>query len=65
MSPSRDDFRHRAHDVGDVLVGHGGEQYILVPSGIGSAAQAIVAAIYPEVGEFPAGANLFAFKLTR
>lgn len=40
-----------------------GEQYILVPSGIGSAAQAIVAAIYPEVGEFPAGASLFAFKL--
>ena len=43
----------------------GGEQYILVPSGIGSAAQAIVAAIYPEVGDFPAGANLFAFKLGR
>lgn len=43
----------------------GGEQYVLVPSGIGSAAQAIVAAIYPEVGDFPAGASLFAFKLPR
>lgn len=42
-----------------------GEQYILVPSGIGSAAQAIVAAIYPEVGEFPSGATLFAFKVPR
>jgi len=43
----------------------GGEQYILVPSGIGSAAQAITASIYPEVADFPAGARLFAFKVPR
>lgn len=43
----------------------GGEQYILVPSGIGSAAQAVIADVYPEVAEFPSGATLFAFKLAR
>ncbi|MCW5622116.1 MAG: PQQ-binding-like beta-propeller repeat protein [Burkholderiales bacterium] len=43
----------------------GGEQYILVPSGIGSAAQAVISDIYPEVAEFPSGATLFAFKLSR
>jgi len=43
----------------------GGEQYILVPSGIGSALQGVTAQIYPEVAEFPAGATLFAFKVPR
>jgi alcohol dehydrogenase (cytochrome c) len=43
----------------------GGEQYILVPSGLGSAAQGVTSQIYPELAEFPAGATLFAFKLSR
>jgi len=43
----------------------GGEQYILAPSGIGSAAQPIVGSLYPEVTEFPTGAALFAFKVPR
>lgn len=43
----------------------GGEQYILVPSGIGSAAQAITGALFPEVNDFPSGASLFAFKVPR
>jgi alcohol dehydrogenase (cytochrome c) len=42
-----------------------GEQYILVPSGIGSAVSAITAGIYPEVGDIPAGSSLFAFKVQR
>jgi PQQ-dependent dehydrogenase (methanol/ethanol family) len=43
----------------------GGEQYILVPSGIGSALQAVTAQIYPELSELPSGATLFAFKVPR
>lgn len=43
----------------------GGEQYILVPSGIGSAAQAVISDIYPEVAEFPSASTLYAFKLSR
>jgi alcohol dehydrogenase (cytochrome c) len=43
----------------------GGEQYILVPSGLGSAIPAVASMIYPEISEFPAGAALFAFKVPR
>jgi len=43
----------------------GGEQYILVPSGLGSAIPAVAAMIYPEITEFPSGAALFAFKVAR
>lgn len=43
----------------------GGEQYILVPSGIGSAVASIAAGIYPEIGNIPPGASLFAFKVSR
>ena len=43
----------------------GGEQYILVPSGLGSALPAVTAMIYPEIAEFPSGAALFAFKVSR
>jgi alcohol dehydrogenase (cytochrome c) len=43
----------------------GGEQYILVPSGIGSALQAVTAQIYPELSELPSGATVFAFKVAR
>jgi alcohol dehydrogenase (cytochrome c) len=43
----------------------GGEQYILVPSGMGSAVHAIVGSLYPEIAAVPAGANLFAFKVPK
>lgn len=43
----------------------GGEQYILVPSGLGSAIPAVASMIFPEIADFPAGAALFAFKLRR
>jgi alcohol dehydrogenase (cytochrome c) len=43
----------------------GGEQYILVPSGLGSALQAVTSQIYPELSEFPSGATLFAFKVAK
>lgn len=35
----------------------GGEQYVLVPSGIGSAVAAITAGIYPEVGQDSRGGH--------
>ena len=43
----------------------GGEQYVLVPSGLGSAAQGVTAQVFPEVAEFPAGGTLFAFKVPK
>ena len=43
----------------------GGEQYVLVPSGIGSQAIGILAALWPEIQEYPAGAALVAFKLPK
>ncbi|HTO45588.1 MAG TPA: PQQ-binding-like beta-propeller repeat protein [Burkholderiales bacterium] len=43
----------------------GGEQYVLVPSGLGSALQAVTSQIYPELMEFPSGATLFAFKVSK
>ena len=42
-----------------------GEQYVLVPSGIGGGVPAVVSAIYPEISEFPTGSSLFAFKLSK
>ena len=41
-----------------------GQQYILAPSGLGSAVPAIVAGILPEIKDFPGGATLFAFKVS-
>jgi alcohol dehydrogenase (cytochrome c) len=43
----------------------GGEQFILVPSGIGGGVPAVLASIFPEIGEFPTGATLFAFKVAK
>jgi len=43
----------------------GGEQYVLVTSGIGSALQALTAQIYPEVADFPSASALYAFKISR
>jgi alcohol dehydrogenase (cytochrome c) len=43
----------------------GGEQYILVPSGIGGGVPAVVSSLLPEVSEFPTGATLFAFKVSK
>jgi len=40
-----------------------GEQYVLVPSGIGSHVFFGLAKLFPETTGFPAGAALFAFKL--
>ncbi len=41
----------------------GGDQYVLVPSGIGSHVFFGLAGLFPETQDFPAGAALFAFKL--
>jgi PQQ-dependent dehydrogenase (methanol/ethanol family) len=43
----------------------GGEQYVLVPSGIGGGVPAVLSNIYPEIGEMPTGATLFAFKVPK
>ena len=43
----------------------GGEQYILVPSGIGGGVPAVLTNIFPEIADFPTGATLFAFKVAR
>lgn len=43
----------------------GGEQYIVVPSGIGGGAAGVFSSVFPEISDFPAGATLFAFKVSR
>ena len=42
-----------------------GEQYILVPSGIGGGVPAVLTNIFPEIADFPIGATLFAFKIRK
>jgi hypothetical protein len=49
---------------GIVGIEAGGEQYILAPSGIGGGVLGVVANLFPEVTELPAGATLFAFKIS-
>lgn len=48
---------------GIVTYAAGGEQYVLVPSGIGSHVFFGLAGLFPETQDFPAGATLYAFKL--
>ena len=43
----------------------GGEQYILAPSGLGSAVPGVVANLLPEINGFPGGATLFSFKVPK
>lgn len=48
---------------GIITYAAGGDQYILVPSGIGSHVFFGLAGLFPETQDFPAGAALYAFKL--
>jgi alcohol dehydrogenase (cytochrome c) len=48
---------------GTISYSAGGDQYILVPSGLGSLVMGLYPALWPEVADFPAGAALIAFKL--
>jgi alcohol dehydrogenase (cytochrome c) len=40
-----------------------GKQYIIFPSGLGSAAISLVAQLWPELTNYPAGAALIAFTV--
>jgi alcohol dehydrogenase (cytochrome c) len=48
---------------GPVTYAVNGKQYIIFPSGLGSAAISLVAQLWPELTDYPAGAALIAFTL--
>jgi alcohol dehydrogenase (cytochrome c) len=48
---------------GPVTYSVNGKQYLVFPSGLGSAAISLVAQLWPELTDYPAGAALIAFTL--
>ena len=48
---------------GPVTYTAGGEQYIAVPSGLGSLVMGLYPHVWPETADFPAGAAMIAFKI--
>ena len=48
---------------GPVSYSAGGEQYVAVPSGLGSLVMGLYPHLWPETADFPAGAAMIAFKV--
>jgi len=48
---------------GPVSYNANGQQYITVPSGLGSLVMGLFPTLWPEVADFPAGAAMIAFTL--
>ena len=46
-----------------ILYSANGQQYITVPSGLGSLVMGLFPTLWPEVADFPAGAAMIAFTV--